>query len=147
MTGRRVLDENAAPKEKDLVRWAMPYLRKEKIRRIMDTRIQGQYSSRSAKVIGNLVIQCLSVDPRFRPNMTEVVSTLEQLHECKQTVDLYPIDRDLYPIKTEVKRNANHQKAGQGQRTRKRNAIGNDMCRGGGTTSPDYRSPIAPIRC
>ena len=147
MTGRQVLDENAAPKEKDLVKWAMPYLRKEKIRRIMDTRIQGQYSSRSAKVIGNLVIRCLSMDPRFRPSMTEVVSTLEQLQETKPIVDLYPIDRDLYPIKAEVKRSANYQKAGQGQKTRRRSAIGNDMCRGGGTTSPDYRSPIAPIRC
>ncbi|CAO2817158.1 unnamed protein product [Amaranthus hypochondriacus] len=144
MTGKRVLDSNQACTERDLVQWAMPYLRKEKTRQIMDTRIQGKYSSNSAKVLGNLVIQCLSIDPRFRPNMTEVVSILEKLQECKPTVDLYLVDCDLYPVKVEVKRSVDHQKTSQGSKTR-RSAKGNDICRSGGTT-PDCRSPIAPIR-
>ena len=145
MTGKRVLDSNRACTERDLVQWAMPYLRKEKTRQIMDTRIQGKYSSRSAKVLGNLVIQCLSMDPRFRPNMTEVVSTLEKLQECKPIVDLYPPNHDLYPIKVEVKQSVDRQKASHGPKTR-RSPIGNHICRSGGTT-PEVKSPIAPIRC
>lgn len=142
MTGRRVLDENRTTKEKDLVKWAMPYLRKEKISRIMDTRIQGQYSSRSAKIIGNLVIQCLSIDPRFRPNMVEVVSTLEQLQDSKPAADLYPVNRDLYP---EVRRGSNCQKSGLEPKNRKRIIVGNEVSKGGVTTSPDYRSSVAPV--
>ncbi|XP_074308250.1 receptor-like cytoplasmic kinase 176 isoform X2 [Silene latifolia] len=79
MTGRRVLDPNRTRKEQDLVEWARPHLRREKVSRIMDSTIQGQYSSRSAKIIANLAVQCLSIDPRFRPNMDEVVLILEQL--------------------------------------------------------------------
>lgn len=142
MTGRRVLDENRTTKEKDLVKWAMPYLRKEKISRIMDTRIQGQYSSRSAKIIGNLVIQCLSIDPRFRPNMVEVVSTLEQLQDSKPAADLYPVNRDLYP---EVRRGSNCQKSSLEPKNRKRVIVGNEVSKGGVTTSPDYRSSVAPV--
>lgn len=145
MTGRRVLDENRTAKEKDLVKWAMPYLRKEKISRIMDTRIQGQYSSRSAKIIGNLVIQCLSIDPRFRPNMDEVVSTLEQLQDSKPTVDLYPIDRDLCPTKGEVKHGPNHHKPSQGPKNRRRSTIAHELCKGGDSISPDSTSSVAPV--
>ncbi|KNA09052.1 hypothetical protein SOVF_157130 [Spinacia oleracea] len=144
LTGRRVLDENESVKERDLVKWAMPYLRKEKVSRIMDTKIQGQYSSRSAKIIGNLVIQCLSIDPRFRPNMDEVVSTLEDLQDCKPTGgDLYPVNRDLYPIKAEVKQNSNRQN--QGPKTRRRSTIANEICNGGITISPDTTSSITPV--
>ncbi|XP_021768993.1 receptor-like cytoplasmic kinase 176 [Chenopodium quinoa] len=144
LTGRRVLDENRAVKERDLLKWAMPYLRKEKVSRIMDTRIQGQYSSRSAKTIGNLVIQCLSIDPRFRPNMDEVVSTLEQLQDCKPTGgDLYPaVHRDLYPVNTEVK-SSNRQN--QGPKNRRRSNIANEFCNGGIFISPDTTSSIPPV--
>ncbi|KAL2940478.1 putative serine/threonine-protein kinase PBL9 [Bienertia sinuspersici] len=144
MTGRRVIDDNRTNREKDLVKWAMPYLRKEKISRIMDTRIQGQYSSRSAKIIGNLVIQCLSVDPRFRPNMGEVVSTLEQLQDCKPASDLYPVNRDLYPTNRAVKHEPNRVKSSQGTKNR-RSTIANEICKGGATFSRDSTSSVAPI--
>jgi len=45
----------------------------------MDARIEGQYSMRDAIKVANLAIQCLSVEPRFRPKMDEVVRTLEEL--------------------------------------------------------------------
>lgn len=136
LTGKRVLDENQTSKERDLVKWAMPYLRKEKVSRIMDTRIQGQYSSKSAKIIGNLVIQCLSIDPRFRPNMDEVVSTLEQLQDCRP-------DGDLYPVNAEVKKSFNHHK--QGPKNQRRSTNANDICKGGATISSDSRLSIAPV--
>ncbi|KAH9604033.1 hypothetical protein KSS87_015019 [Heliosperma pusillum] len=111
MTGRRVLDPNRTRKEQDLIEWARPYLRKEKVSRIMDSAIQGQYSSRSAKIIANLAVQCLSIDPRFRPNMDEVVLILEQLQEGSN------MGGDAHP-----KTGSSH-----GSKSRKTRAIGKDV--------------------
>lgn len=47
----------------------------------MDARIEGQYTLRKAMKVANLAIQCLSVEPRFRPKMDEVVRTLEELQD------------------------------------------------------------------
>ena len=51
----------------------------------MDARIEGQYPLREAMKVANLAIQCLSVEPRFRPKMEEVVKTLEHLHDSDDT--------------------------------------------------------------
>lgn len=45
----------------------------------MDARIEGQYTLREAMKVANLTVQCLSVEPRFRPKMDEVVIALEEL--------------------------------------------------------------------
>ncbi|KAL9402489.1 hypothetical protein Peur_006338 [Populus x canadensis] len=81
LSGRRAIDKNRPSKEQYLVEWARPYLSsKRKIFQVMDARIQGQYSSSDALKAANLAIQCLSAEPRYRPNMEEVVKALEQLH-------------------------------------------------------------------
>jgi len=89
MTGRRVLDADRTLKEENLVHWARPYLRRDKVLTIMDPRVQGQYSYNSAQIVGRLVMQCLSIDPKSRPNMDEVVSILEQLQGCSEIGELY----------------------------------------------------------
>ncbi|OMO97212.1 hypothetical protein COLO4_14793 [Corchorus olitorius] len=82
LSGRRAIDKNRPSGEHNLVEWAKPYLtNKRRVFRILDTRLQGQYSLNRAQKAANLALQCLAVDPKFRPSMDEVVTALEQLQE------------------------------------------------------------------
>ncbi|GMH19041.1 hypothetical protein Nepgr_020882 [Nepenthes gracilis] len=86
MSGRRALDQKQPSEEQDLVHWATPYMRnKRRLFRIMDSQIQGQYPSSGAQRVAKLALQCLCVDPRFRPTMSEVVAELEQLQRYHAT--------------------------------------------------------------
>ncbi|KAG4152432.1 hypothetical protein ERO13_D04G121666v2 [Gossypium hirsutum] len=68
--------------EHNLVDWAKPYLtNKRRIFRVLDTRLQGQYSLNRAQKEANLALQCLAAEPKLRPSMDEVVKALEQLQE------------------------------------------------------------------
>lgn len=44
----------------------------------MDTRLEGQYPQRAAYTAAILALQCIS-EAKFRPQMSEVLATLEQL--------------------------------------------------------------------
>ncbi|GAB2288773.1 Interface between microtubules and kinetochore protein [Dionaea muscipula] len=82
MCGRRALDPYQSSNEQSLVQWATPYLRqKRRILRIMDSRIQGQYPSSAALRVGKLAMLCLCVEPKFRPNMSQLVAELEKLQD------------------------------------------------------------------
>lgn len=84
LSGRRAIDKNRPSGEHNLVEWAKPYLsNKRRVFRVMDTRLEGQYSLSRAQRAATLAFQCLSVEPKYRPNMDEVVRTLEQLQESK----------------------------------------------------------------
>ncbi|KAG5121075.1 hypothetical protein JHK84_039415 [Glycine max] len=56
---------------------------KRRIFQVMDARIEGQYTLRESMKVANLAIQCLSVEPRFRPKMDEVVRALEELQDSE----------------------------------------------------------------
>ncbi|KAG6670098.1 hypothetical protein I3843_01G279100 [Carya illinoinensis] len=82
LSGKRAMDKNRPGREQNLVNWAKPCLTsKRKVFEVFDARIQGQYSLSAALKAANLANQCLSVEPKFRPNMVEVVRILEQLHD------------------------------------------------------------------
>lgn len=82
MSGKRVLDKNRPSGEHDLVAWAKPLLmNKRKISQVMDARIEGQYSSREAIKVAHVAIRCLSAEQKYRPNIDEVVRSLEQLQD------------------------------------------------------------------
>ncbi|KAJ8760321.1 hypothetical protein K2173_011874 [Erythroxylum novogranatense] len=82
LSGRRAIDKNRPGREQNLVEWARPYLgSKRKFVQVMDARIEGQYSMSNALKAATLAVHCISVEPRFRPSMEEVVRTLEQLHD------------------------------------------------------------------
>ncbi|KAH6805879.1 protein kinase 1B [Perilla frutescens var. frutescens] len=84
LTGKKAIDKNRPTGEHNLVEWAKPYLtNKRRIFRVMDTRIEGQYSVDRALKAATLALQCISMDPRSRPNMDEVVKALEQLLDSK----------------------------------------------------------------
>ncbi|KAK8598488.1 hypothetical protein V6N13_094457 [Hibiscus sabdariffa] len=80
LSGRRAIDKNRPSGEQKLVEWAKPYLaNKRKVLRVLDNRLEGQYSMEGALKASTLALRCLSIDSRFRPSMIEVVTALQQL--------------------------------------------------------------------
>lgn len=105
LSGRRAVDKNRPSGEHNLVEWAKPYLsNKRKVFRVLDNRLQGQYSMEEAHKTATLALQCLSMDAKFRPSMDEVVTALGQLQESK------------------VSENASNSRPSSGQRIRRRSA-------------------------
>ncbi|KAL5217533.1 hypothetical protein ABZP36_018217 [Zizania latifolia] len=80
MSGRRAIDKNRPQGEHNLVEWARPYLtHKRKIFRVLDTRLDGQYSHTGAQTVATLALECLSYEAKLRPSMEAVVTILEEL--------------------------------------------------------------------
>ncbi|KAL5212553.1 hypothetical protein ABZP36_023400 [Zizania latifolia] len=64
----------------NLVDWAKPYLAdRRKLARLIDPRLEGQYSSRGAQRAAQLTLRCLATDHTNRPSMREVVAVLEEI--------------------------------------------------------------------
>uniref|UniRef100_A0A0D6R6Y6 non-specific serine/threonine protein kinase n=1 Tax=Araucaria cunninghamii TaxID=56994 RepID=A0A0D6R6Y6_ARACU len=86
LSARRALDKNRPNGEQNLVEWAKPYLNdKHKVFRVMDARLEGQYSTKSARKVAMIAYQCLCTEAKFRPNMSDVVETLEELQDINDT--------------------------------------------------------------
>lgn len=82
LSGRRAVDKNRPSGEHNLVDWARPYLtNKRKVFRVLDKRLEGQYSLEAAQKVTSLAFQCLSSEGRLRPSMEDVVAVLEQLQK------------------------------------------------------------------
>ncbi|XP_071712566.1 probable serine/threonine-protein kinase PBL3 [Rutidosis leptorrhynchoides] len=79
LSGRRAIDdERAGGIEETLVEWVKPFLVENRgVFRIMDTKLGGRYSKKGAQAVAALALKCLSNDPKYRPEMQEVVSSLE----------------------------------------------------------------------
>ncbi|KAJ6342547.1 hypothetical protein OIU78_010474 [Salix suchowensis] len=100
LTGRRSVDKNRPNREQNLVNWARPQLKDPiKLGRIMDPRLEGQYSKEGSRKAAGLAYKCLSHHPKSRPTMSTVVRTLEQLLELTDT----PIGPFLYIAPAEGK--------------------------------------------
>ncbi|XWS53127.1 hypothetical protein CRYUN_Cryun11dG0131100 [Craigia yunnanensis] len=86
LSGRRAVDKNRPSGEHNLVEWAKPYLaNKRKIFRVLDNRLEGQYSMEGAYKAATLALRCLSTEAKFRPSMNEVVTALEQLQDSNES--------------------------------------------------------------
>ncbi|XP_050290912.1 probable serine/threonine-protein kinase PBL9 [Quercus robur] len=82
LSGRRVHDMSEPYGDPNVLKWAKPYLaNKRKIFRILDDRIEGQYTMDEAYKVATLALRCLSTGAKFRPTMDKVVTELEQLQE------------------------------------------------------------------
>ncbi|KAL8462767.1 hypothetical protein ACS0TY_033694 [Phlomoides rotata] len=80
LIGRRAMDKSRPSREHNLVEWVRPILNHgKKLIRILDPRIEGQYSSKILMKVANLAYQCLSQNPRGRPLMSQVIEILEPL--------------------------------------------------------------------
>ncbi|MBA0693931.1 hypothetical protein Goari_004270, partial [Gossypium aridum] len=95
LTGRRSLDKKRSPREQNLVEWARPILNDaRKLGRIMDPRLEGQYSEMGARKAAALAYQCLSQRPKQRPKMCDVVGILEALQDYEDI----PIGSFVYTV-------------------------------------------------
>ncbi|XP_078163923.1 serine/threonine-protein kinase RIPK-like [Carex rostrata] len=80
LTGRRAVDKTRPTREQNLVEWARPGLNNaQKLARLMDPSLDGQYSTKAAQKAAAVAYQCLSHNPKSRPLMSGVVETLEPL--------------------------------------------------------------------
>ncbi|KAH6766160.1 protein kinase 1B [Perilla frutescens var. hirtella] len=105
LSGRRAIDKNRPSGEHKLVEWSRPFLaNKRKVFRVMDNRLEGQYSMDVAQKVANLALRCISLEPKLRPKMEDAVKELEQLHDSNSAD------------------NNNHNKTRSGSRQRRRSA-------------------------
>ncbi|MCD7468327.1 putative serine/threonine-protein kinase pbl17 [Datura stramonium] len=80
LIGRRAIDKTRPSREYNLVEWARPLLNQnKKLFKILDPRLEGQYSSKTVVKVASLAYQCLSQNPKGRPVMSQVVEILEAL--------------------------------------------------------------------
>ncbi|XP_042050925.1 probable serine/threonine-protein kinase PBL17 [Salvia splendens] len=80
LLGRRTMDKSRPSREHNLVEWARPLLNhSKKLSRILDRRIEGQYSTKILMKVANLAYQCLSQNPKGRPLMSQVIEILQPL--------------------------------------------------------------------
>ncbi|MCL7051082.1 hypothetical protein MKW94_026256 [Papaver nudicaule] len=88
LIGRRAMDKSRPSREHNLVDWARPLLvHSKKLVRILDPRMEGQYSPRVAQKVANLAYQCLGQNPKGRPEMSQVVELLETFQSPPENTD------------------------------------------------------------
>ncbi|KAK1389958.1 putative serine/threonine-protein kinase PBL17 [Heracleum sosnowskyi] len=91
LIGRKAMDKSRPSQEHNLVEWARPLLNHhKKFLRIIDPRMEGQYSNKTAIKVANLAYQCLSQNPKGRPVMSQVVAILEsvQIPQRRENVSI-----------------------------------------------------------
>ena len=88
LTGKCSKDDEFCKDEKQIIQWAKPYLRDhDKLISVIDPQMRRQYSSKGAKKLGDLTLQCLRKDPKRRPNIFEIIEVLQTI------VSLPPVDK------------------------------------------------------
>ncbi|XP_062220478.1 serine/threonine-protein kinase RIPK-like [Phragmites australis] len=91
LTGRRTVDKRRRGREQHLVDWARPYLRRpERLDRVMDPSLDGQYSAKAAHKAAMVAYHCLHSVPKSRPSMRDVVDALEPLLQMRSDVPAGP---------------------------------------------------------
>ena len=81
LTGRQAIDQFRPQEEIDLTKWAGPYLKeKKKLKKIMDPKLADQYPLKGAWQAAELITKCLQFDRKNRPNMNEVLESLEKIN-------------------------------------------------------------------
>ncbi|KAG5547041.1 hypothetical protein RHGRI_012916 [Rhododendron griersonianum] len=111
ITGRRSVDKTRPNREQNLADWARPQLKDpRKLRRILDPRLEGQYSEMGAQKAAQLAYHCLSYRPKLRPTISSVVKTLEPL----QDFDDIPSGPFVYTVPADLqKENVKDESRGQ----------------------------------
>ncbi|KAK4437553.1 putative galacturonosyltransferase 3 [Sesamum alatum] len=80
LTGLRALDTHRSSEKRNLVEWIKPYLgKRSKLKKVMDSGLEGRYHSSCAVQIGQLALNCLENVSKKRPSAQEVAETLERM--------------------------------------------------------------------
>lgn len=86
ITGRRPLDRNRPKGEQKLLEWVRPHLSNlRKFELILDPRLEGKYSLKSAQKLAAVANRCLVRQSKSRPKMSEV---LEMVNQIVETTDI-----------------------------------------------------------
>ncbi|KAH9653554.1 putative serine/threonine-protein kinase PBL17 [Citrus sinensis] len=136
LLGRRAVDKSRPSREHNLVEWARPLLNNnKKVLRILDPRLEGQYTARTAMKVAGLAYQCLSQNPKGRPVMSDVVALLETVQsqgaeeEMLQSgggvVTLYEVPKRSSHNSGDKKRNQSGFSGSTEGESRRRNKPGN----------------------
>lgn len=82
ITGRRPLDRNRPKNEQKLLEWVRPHLQDiKKFEQILDPRLDGKYSLKSAQKLAAIANRCLIRHPKNRPRMSEVLEIVNKVVE------------------------------------------------------------------
>ncbi|KAL2532694.1 Protein kinase superfamily protein [Abeliophyllum distichum] len=82
ITGKRSVDKTRHHSKRNLAEWTRPMLKNpRKLSRIMDPRLEGQYSELWAQKVAALAYECLRDRQKLRPKMCEVIKVLEPLEQ------------------------------------------------------------------
>ncbi|KZV15109.1 serine/threonine-protein kinase [Dorcoceras hygrometricum] len=82
LTGRKSVDKSRPWREQNLADWARPMLKNpRRLSRIMDPRLEGQYSETGAQKAAALAYECLRHRPKLRPTTSDVIKVLEPLKD------------------------------------------------------------------
>lgn len=116
LIGRRAMDKSRPSREHNLVEWARPLLiHNRKLLKIIDLRMEGQYSTKVAMEVAGLAYRCLSQNPKGRPVMSQVVETLEGIQDlfesredmllqsCGSAVTLYEVPKETVDTNADKK--------------------------------------------
>ncbi|KAF0922320.1 hypothetical protein E2562_031812 [Oryza meyeriana var. granulata] len=80
LSGRRAVDRTRPSREQHLVEYMRSWLKDpQKLSRVMDPALEGQYSATAAHKAAIVAYRCLSGSPKNRPDMCQVVEDLEPL--------------------------------------------------------------------
>ncbi|KAI3748419.1 hypothetical protein L6452_11469 [Arctium lappa] len=110
ITSKRPMDRNRPTGEQKLLEWVRPYLDDTNFPLIVDSRLEGEYSLRSALKLSMIANKCLSRDPKSRPKMSEVLEMLNRLVAAQPEVG--PRSPHQVPVASEEV-----VKAGEGEKT------------------------------
>ncbi|CAH9114813.1 unnamed protein product [Cuscuta europaea] len=82
----RVLDPSRPSHQCDLVNWAKPLLPdKNKLRNLMDPRLEHGYPFQAASQVAELIIRCLDPQCKLRPDMEQVLGKLKEISKLEMT--------------------------------------------------------------
>ncbi|XP_010253943.1 PREDICTED: probable receptor-like protein kinase At5g47070 [Nelumbo nucifera] len=85
ITGRKPLDRNRPKSEQKLLEWVRPHLSDmKKFKLILDPRLEGNYSLKSAQRLAAVANRCLVRQPKARPKMSEVLEIVKKLVESTE---------------------------------------------------------------
>nr|GEU82376.1 probable receptor-like protein kinase At5g47070 [Tanacetum cinerariifolium] len=90
ITGRRPMDRNKPKNEQKLLEWVRPHLSHDmrKFEKILDPRLAGNYSLKSAQKLAAVANKCLLKQPRMRPKMSQVLEILNSIAEDERLESL-----------------------------------------------------------
>ncbi|KAH1045836.1 hypothetical protein J1N35_036620 [Gossypium stocksii] len=98
ITGRRPLDRNRPKAEQKLLEWVRPHLSDMKrFRLILDPRLEGKYSLKSARKLAAVANKCLARQAKQRPKMSEVLQMLDEIVETADMLSPQPATKSSIP--------------------------------------------------